>query len=143
MAFTALIVGVGQTVFDEIESEYCNFGLKIIYGVEVILLFNISTVVCYKTLNICHDIYNFLTKGRLPSQAFKRRRKYVMLIIWTGSGIYMIFYVTMASWTAFSPIEGQLETFDTLNWSALWIEGILFATDAILCWVSDRFMSKI
>jgi len=91
------IVSIGMIKFNHIESDFCNFTLKIIYGIEIIILFNLSTVICYKAKCVCHDIYEFAINSNLPSEAFQRKKKIIIALIWGFSILYMLVYLILAS----------------------------------------------
>ncbi len=117
--FAVAIVAIGQVWFNSIESDFCNFSLKIIYGIDTIILFNLSTIVCFKAKCVCHDIYEFAINGNLPSLAVQRKKKIVIALIWACSVCYMLVYLILSSIFVFD--NQNLVQFDKLNFSAICI----------------------
>lgn len=67
LAFLTFLIGTSFVFFANYESDYCSFGLHMVFGIDSILVFNLINQVGYKLYFICRNIYEFVKSGNLPN----------------------------------------------------------------------------
>ena len=112
LLFCSIITGVGQIYYADIfKSENCNFGLNLIYGVENIIIFNLSIIVGFRTYILCNEISEFALKGNLPSERAKKYKHWIVRIMWFCSGSYLLVYLIIG----FTNVLNSSKPIDLLN----------------------------
>lgn len=61
------LTGMSQVLFATKINTMCEYGLKTVYGLENIILFNLAALVGYKVYRVCFDMAEFTKKCTLPS----------------------------------------------------------------------------
>lgn len=96
LTFIELFVGFGQIYYGDVLSNLCNFALKAIYGVEIIVLFSMAAIISYKTRNLIYDIYEFVVNRQLLSEKTKRNRNIILIGFSCLFGSFLICYITLS-----------------------------------------------
>ena len=118
LAFAVAIVAIGQTFFDDPKGKHCGYGLRAIYVVENIILFSLSTLISYKKVRLCSDVYVFTVHRNLPSEQTIKRKKFVLIAINSVCFTYLVVYLSLSSFFIFSADGPYFQQFNTLNTSA-------------------------
>ena len=92
VSYLTLTTSIGQILYRNPSDAECSFGLHLIYGVEIILMCNLSFFIGYKVLMLAFDIYEFAINGNLPSERQKKCSKVVVCSIWIISLLYMMIF---------------------------------------------------
>lgn len=82
LTFSVLIVAVSQANLSTFGTKNCSFTVYMIDTIDAILLFNISLVLAHKIYLVSSDVLEFVLKGNLQSERYKKRNKIILRLIW-------------------------------------------------------------
>ena len=141
LQFCIIIVAIGQLVFKNIGSRYCNFGLGVIYTVEVCILFLLSLLIGYKTYVFCKEINDFALHGNLPSERSKKWKRVAVVTIWAVALSYLVTDLILSFYWRFNAED--LNTLDKFTYINKWVQALMFIIVSALFLFSARLLRDL
>ena len=140
LEFCILIVAIGQLTMNQLQSKNCNFGLEVIYGVDIGILFALSMLIGYKTHMICLEINEFALHGNLPSQRSIKCKSIVIITIWSLTLTYLILEILSETILRFDTKHENFKAIKTFDLVNKWIEVLLFIIVSVFYFLSARLL---
>ena len=90
------------------------------YGVENIIIFNLSIIIGFRTYILCNEISEFALKGNLPSERAKKYKLWIVRIMWFCSGSYVLVYLIIGLSNVLDPNK-SIDLLNSFNYVTGWI----------------------
>ena len=90
----ATVGTIASLNYSEDWDYFCNNKTNLMYGLGIILFFQLNFLISWKLYTATYDLSEFVIKHQLPSEQIKKRNRMVYSLIWaTSVFVWMIFLI--------------------------------------------------